>query len=137
MAILLGAVIGYERRSPDRPAGLRTMSVTAMGMSTAAVIMATRYLGQPTGCQDQEPLARAVFDIFAGACLFTLSSIYGFDGWNSWDASRVTAAIPSGMVYKGFGAIDSAKYRQQARWLATVLDTPQRMSLKQHSLCCG
>lgn len=39
----------------------------------------------------------AAFFCIVGACLFTISSIYGFaDGWNAWDASRVTAAIPSG-----------------------------------------
>eukprot|EP00808_Paulinella_micropora_P025608 g71859.t1 len=34
VAGLLGALIGYERRSPDRPAGIRTMAVTALGSAT-------------------------------------------------------------------------------------------------------
>ena len=27
VAVILGSVIGYERRGPDRPAGIRTMSL--------------------------------------------------------------------------------------------------------------
>jgi hypothetical protein len=65
----LGAIIGWERRAADRPAGIRTMSLVSMG-----------------------------------ACLFTITSIYGFMGGpQSWDASRVTAAIPSGVGFLGAG----------------------------------
>jgi len=31
MAILLGSVVGFERRAPDRAAGIRSMSLTALG----------------------------------------------------------------------------------------------------------
>lgn len=31
MAAILGSIIGYERRTPDRPAGIRTMSLVALG----------------------------------------------------------------------------------------------------------
>ena len=30
MSVLLGSIIGYERRTADRPAGIRTMSVVAL-----------------------------------------------------------------------------------------------------------
>mmetsp|Transcript_8497 Transcript_8497/g.25540 ORF Transcript_8497/g.25540 Transcript_8497/m.25540 type:complete len:276 (+) Transcript_8497:219-1046(+) len=67
VAMGLAALIGYERRSPDQPAGVRTMSVTALG-----------------------------------ACCFTISSIFAFEsGTMHWDASRVTAAIPSGVGFLG------------------------------------
>jgi len=74
-AVVMAALIGYERRSPDRPAGIRTMAVTALG-----------------------------------ACCFTICSIFGFESSAmEWDASRVTAAIPSGvgflcagLIWKGF-----------------------------------
>ena len=57
-----GALGADERRSPDRPAGIRTMAVTALGSAS-----------------------------------FTLASMYAFqDGPMAWDASRVSAAIPSG-----------------------------------------
>jgi uncharacterized membrane protein YhiD involved in acid resistance len=41
-----------------------------------------------------------------GACLFTITSIFGFiDGPMNWDASRVSAAIPSGVGFLGAGLI--------------------------------
>ena len=68
---LLGAIIGWERRAVDRPAGMRTMSLVCMG-----------------------------------ACLFTITSIFGFlDGPMNWDASRVQASsevILAHDQYSGF-----------------------------------
>ena len=41
-----------------------------------------------------------------GACLFTLTSMFSFlSGPMSWDASRVAAAIPSGVGFLGAGLI--------------------------------
>jgi len=70
-SVLMGALIGYERRSPDRAAGIRTMSVTSLG-----------------------------------SCAFTIASMYAFRGGPmAWDASRVSAAIPSGVGFLGSGLI--------------------------------
>jgi len=70
-AIAAGSLIGYERRSPDRPAGIRTMAVTALG-----------------------------------SCTFTIASMFAFRGSTmAWDASRVSAAIPSGVGFLGSGLI--------------------------------
>lgn len=57
----------YERRSADRPAGIRTMGLVSLG-----------------------------------ACSFTISSIMAFKSSTmGWDASRVTAALPSGVGFLG------------------------------------
>mmetsp|Transcript_40507 Transcript_40507/g.55143 ORF Transcript_40507/g.55143 Transcript_40507/m.55143 type:complete len:273 (-) Transcript_40507:529-1347(-) len=70
-AVILGALIGYERRSADRPAGIRTMALVSLGSAT-----------------------------------FTLCSIAAFTSSTmSWDASRVSAAIPSGVGFLGAGLI--------------------------------
>lgn len=70
-AVALTAMIGYERRQADRPAGIRTMSVTGLG-----------------------------------AACFTISSIYAFEsGAVTWDASRVSAAIPTGVGFLGSALI--------------------------------
>lgn len=64
-AVVLGGVIGWERREADRPAGIRTMSLVSLGSS-----------------------------------LFTINSAFAFlDGPMSWDASRISAAIPSGVGF--------------------------------------
>lgn len=71
MAVFLGSLIGYERRSGDRPAGIRTMALVSLG-----------------------------------SALFTINSTFGFlSGPMSWDASRVSAAIPSGVGFLGAGLI--------------------------------
>lgn len=48
-----------------------------------------------------------------GACLFTITSMFSFqDGPMTWDASRVAAAIPSGVGFLGAGLIwkSNSKY---------------------------
>jgi hypothetical protein len=71
MSILMGSVVGFERRRADRPAGIRTMAMVCLG-----------------------------------ACVFTLGSIWAFvDGTMGWDASRVSAAIPSGVGFLGAASI--------------------------------
>lgn len=66
-AVLLGSLMGLERRASNRPAGVRTLSLVALG-----------------------------------ACLFTIASTYAFeDGSQLWDASRISAALPSGVGFLG------------------------------------
>lgn len=70
-SVVLGGVVGYERRTADRPAGIRTMCLVALA-----------------------------------SCLFTLNSMYALRiGPMSWDASRIAAAIPSGVGFLGAGLI--------------------------------
>jgi len=71
LSVIMGGAIGYERRSSDRPAGVRTMGLVSLG-----------------------------------ACFFTISSQLAFKSSTmGWDASRVTAAIPSGCGFLGAGLI--------------------------------
>ena len=71
MSVLLGGLIGWERREADRPAGIRTMSLVSLG-----------------------------------SCLFTINSAFAFIGGPmEWDASRISAAIPSGVGFLGAGLI--------------------------------
>eukprot|EP00441_Pelagodinium_beii_P018321 CAMPEP_0197665686 /NCGR_PEP_ID=MMETSP1338-20131121/60120_1 /TAXON_ID=43686 ORGANISM="Pelagodinium beii, Strain RCC1491" /NCGR_SAMPLE_ID=MMETSP1338 /ASSEMBLY_ACC=CAM_ASM_000754 /LENGTH=224 /DNA_ID=CAMNT_0043244565 /DNA_START=77 /DNA_END=751 /DNA_ORIENTATION=+ len=66
-SLVLGALIGLERRESNRGAGIRTMSLVSLG-----------------------------------ACIFTLGSMFAFeDGTQKWDASRVSAALPSGVGFLG------------------------------------
>jgi putative Mg2+ transporter-C (MgtC) family protein len=70
-SVMLGGLIGWERREADRPAGIRTMSLVSLG-----------------------------------SCLFTINSAFAFvTGPMSWDASRISAAIPSGVGFLGAGLI--------------------------------
>ncbi|KAL7498326.1 hypothetical protein ACHAWT_007654 [Skeletonema menzelii] len=65
LSVLLGGLIGSERRASDRPAGIRTMALVSLG-----------------------------------SCFFTISSMLAFRASPmSWDSSRVSAAIPSGVGF--------------------------------------
>lgn len=69
-AVFLGALVGLERRAPNRAAGVRTMALVSLG-----------------------------------ACIFTIASAFDFeDGSQEWDASRISAALPSGVGFLG-GAV--------------------------------
>ena len=71
LSIVMGGLIGWERRQADRPAGIRTMSLVSLG-----------------------------------SCLFTINSAFAFrSGPMDWDASRISAAIPSGVGFLGAGLI--------------------------------
>ena len=71
VSMLMGTIIGFERRRADRPAGVRTMAMVCLG-----------------------------------ACVFTFNSMFAFvDGTMGWDASRVSAAIPSGVGFLGAASI--------------------------------
>mmetsp|Transcript_433 Transcript_433/g.810 ORF Transcript_433/g.810 Transcript_433/m.810 type:complete len:320 (-) Transcript_433:252-1211(-) len=71
LALIMGSIIGFERRRVDRPAGIRTMAMVCLG-----------------------------------SCVFTIGSMFAFlDGSMGWDASRVSAAIPSGVGFLGAASI--------------------------------
>ena len=75
ISVVLGGIIGWERKMADRPAGIRTMSLVSLG-----------------------------------SCLFTINSAWAFIGGPmSWDASRISAAIPSGVGFLGAGMIFKEK----------------------------
>ena len=83
MSIIMGSIIGFERRRADRPAGIRTMAMVCLG-----------------------------------SCVFTLGSMFAFiDGTMGWDASRVSAAIPSAgflgaaSIWKGTKSSDDGMHQ--------------------------
>ena len=108
--MLMGSIIGFERRRADRPAGVRTMAMVCLGacvftvssntyLLTAAVLTAALLTAAHTtpGATLTATLTR---------CVFTFNSMFAFvDGTMGWDASRVSAAIPSGVGFLGAASI--------------------------------
>jgi len=47
MAVILGAIIGFERRQADRPAGIRTMSLVALGSALFTVTSSYAFQSGP------------------------------------------------------------------------------------------
>ena len=46
-AVFLGSLIGYERRSSDRPAGIRTMALVSLGSALFTINSTFAFLGGP------------------------------------------------------------------------------------------
>mmetsp|Transcript_59038 Transcript_59038/g.110623 ORF Transcript_59038/g.110623 Transcript_59038/m.110623 type:complete len:277 (-) Transcript_59038:211-1041(-) len=97
-SLLVGALLGTERRESNRGAGVRTMSLVSLGAS-----------------------------------IFTIGSIYAFEaGTQTWDSSRVAAALPSGVGFLGGALIfkDSGQIKGLTTacgvWLACAV-----------GMCCG
>jgi uncharacterized membrane protein YhiD involved in acid resistance len=90
VSVVLGGAIGFERRSADRPAGIRTMALVSLG-----------------------------------SCVFTVGSILAFrSSTMGWDASRVTAALPSGIGFLGGALI----------WKGSIKDTDGQDRHQVHGL---
>lgn len=47
MAVFLGSLIGYERRSSDRPAGIRTMALVSLGSALFTINSTFAFLDGP------------------------------------------------------------------------------------------
>lgn len=47
MAVFLGSLIGYERRSSDRPAGIRTMALVSLGSALFTINSTFAFLAGP------------------------------------------------------------------------------------------
>ena len=111
VSLVLGSVIGYERRSPDRPAGPAAASCLAasasFGFCTILSRAAARYASKASDYDASAgfcrmcapPGIRTMALVCLGACSFTVSSQWAFQvSPMSWDAARVSAAIPSGQT---------------------------------------
>ena len=47
MAVFFGSLIGYERRSSDRPAGIRTMALVSLGSALFTINSTFGFLSGP------------------------------------------------------------------------------------------
>ena len=83
--------------TPDECAyGRRLAMATLFG---SAIGWERRQADRPAGI-------RTMSLVSLGSCLFTICSTYAFlDGPMAWDASRISAAIPSGVGFLGAGLI--------------------------------
>jgi putative Mg2+ transporter-C (MgtC) family protein len=68
LALVLGAIIGFERESVDRPAGLRTHILVALGSAAFTLVSSAGFAGQGTVRDPARVAAQVVTGIgFLGA----------------------------------------------------------------------
>ena len=96
VALVLGGLIGLNRRIYRKPAGLRTMSLVSLGSATFTLIGVTAMLQ-----------------------LTSAEQAAGFDVLVRLDTSRVIAGIVGGIGFLGAGAIIQSRGRVQGMTTAS------------------
>ncbi|KAL9188069.1 hypothetical protein ACHAXT_006447 [Thalassiosira profunda] len=75
MAVFLGSLIGYERRSSDRPAGIRTMALVSLGSALFTINSTFGFLSGPMAWDSSRVSAAIPSGVgFLGAGLIVKSS---------------------------------------------------------------
>lgn len=103
LSMLLGAVVGYERKRKGQPAGLRTFSLIAMGASLAMLVsiyICQEYVGLKNG--DPGRIAAQVITgigfLGAGAIIQAKGSVRGLTtAAGIWMASIIGLAVGVGL----------------------------------------
>jgi hypothetical protein len=92
VAVFLGSLIGYERRSADRPAGIRTMALVSLGSALFTINSTFAFLAGPMvsdGLVNQDAIPdkplnkRQTYHSVVVGCKSSICR-YSVWGWLSW-----------------------------------------------------
>jgi putative Mg2+ transporter-C (MgtC) family protein len=103
LAAVFGAAVGYERRSSDKPAGLRTLSLVAVGSALFTIISA---YGFETADQSRvaAQIVTGVGFLGAGTILRSGTSISGLTtAATIWATAAMGMAVGSGLYIAAVG----------------------------------
>ncbi len=103
LAAVFGAAVGYERRSSDNPAGLRTLSLVAVGSALFTIISA---FGFETADQSRvaAQIVTGVGFLGAGTILRSGGSISGLTtAATIWATAAIGMAVGSGLYIAAGG----------------------------------
>ena len=97
LAAAFGAVVGYERRSADKPAGLRTLSLVAVG-SALFTIISTFGFENADQSRVAAQIVTGVGFLGAGTILRSGGSISGLTtAATIWATAAIGMAVGSGL----------------------------------------
>ncbi len=107
LAALVGGIIGIERRHPDRPAGVRTLALTAMG-AAAFTLVSIHGFGDESPTRDPARVAAQVATgvgfIGAGTIIHFSGSVRGLTTATAiWIAASLGMAAGTGMYVLSLG----------------------------------
>ena len=107
LAALVGGIIGIERRHPDRPAGVRTLALTAMG-AAAFTLVSIHGFGDESPTRDPARVAAQVATgvgfIGAGTIIRYGGSVRGLTTATAiWLAASLGMAAGAGMYVLSLG----------------------------------
>lgn len=104
LAAIFGAAVGYERRSSDKPAGLRTLSLVAVGSALFTIIST---FGFETADQSRvaAQIVTGIGFLGAGTILRSGTSISGLTtAATIWATAAIGMAVGSGLYIAAGGA---------------------------------
>ena len=113
-AIILGAVIGFERESKNRPAGLKTHIMVSLAAACFAVVaLESIHIGGFSDTNVQvdplrviEAVTAGVAFLAAGTIVLSRGEIHGITtGTSLWLAGAVGVSLGFGQWIIGFGAV--------------------------------
>lgn len=111
MAILLGGIIGIERKLSNKAAGFRTMILICMGSALFTEIAV--FLSQLEGAHNSETIARVVGNIIAGIGFLGAGSIMKNHTTEKAGVEGLTTAAAIWMV-AGIGLLIGLAYYLEA-----------------------
>jgi len=117
MAILLGGIIGIERKLSNKAAGFRTMILICMGSALFTEIGV--YLSQLSGDHNTETIARIIGNIIAGIGFLGAGSIMKVSNSDKSSVEGLTTAAAIWMV-AGIGLLIGLNYYLEAT-VATLM----------------
>ncbi|KAL9189055.1 hypothetical protein ACHAXT_011545, partial [Thalassiosira profunda] len=104
-----------------------TLEECDLSRRMAASVLLGGFIGYERRASDRPAGIRTMALVSLGPCFFTISSQLAFrDSPMSWDSSRVTAAIPSGVGFLGAGLIWKGSLNDGSGEVHQVQALPQR-----------
>jgi putative Mg2+ transporter-C (MgtC) family protein len=105
---IVGGIIGFERRRADRPAGIRTMSLVAMGAAAFTVVSIFGFKGEEGQLRDPARIAAQVATgvgfIGAGTMIRSGGVVRGLTtAAGIWMSAALGVAAGAGMYVFAFG----------------------------------
>ena len=99
MAVLLGALVGYERERQGKPAGLRTHAMVALGAALFTVVSIYGFGGSADTSRVAAMIVSGIGFLGAGAILHERGGVQGLTTAASlWVTAAIGIAVGVGMM---------------------------------------
>jgi putative Mg2+ transporter-C (MgtC) family protein len=105
LAAVAGAIIGIERETRHKPAGIRTYSIVSLGAATFVLVGIIAFGGGDPGSRIAATIITGVGFLGAGAILKDRGDVIGLTtAAGIWGAAAVGMAFGTGLLLLGAGA---------------------------------
>lgn len=99
IAVVLGALVGYERERAGKPAGVRTHGMVSLGAALFAVVSIHGFGGTGDPARVAAQIVTGIGFLGAGAILHQHSNVHGLTTAASlWVTAAIGLAVGVGMV---------------------------------------